>query len=365
MVVEQFAGDHGTQTADVTNTLVGLGNGSQALANHFTQTQTAGQQLLFLEHLHHRQGCCAGQRTTGIGAAQSTGRQCVHDLGTATHASDRETTGNRLGKSGQVRRHAHLFHGKEGAGTAGAGLYFVGHQQNTVLITQGAQTLHKGRAGDIKAALTLDRFNNYCGDVTRLGIVLEHPLDTGDGVIFADAMQRAGELGAEHATGHQTHARRVGRDLAGHRQGHHGAAVIATGEGNYTGTTGRCPGNLHGVFQSLGAGRDQQGFLGKVAGHPGVDFLAQFDVGLIGQHLKTGMGIQIQLALDRINHLGVSMTGIEHRDATGKVDKLSAFHIPDAGIFRALDKNRMNLADTPGHGILPALHQTFIGLAHI
>ncbi|MDT4872704.1 hypothetical protein FQZ97_1079030 [compost metagenome] len=84
-----------------------------------------------------------------------------------------------------------------------------------MLITERAQTLHEFFRRDVETTLALHRFDDDGGDVARLGVVLENPLDAGDGVVSADAVQFAGVLGAEHAAGHQAHAGRVGIDLAG------------------------------------------------------------------------------------------------------------------------------------------------------
>ncbi|MNY09054.1 hypothetical protein D3C86_1419450 [compost metagenome] len=177
-------------------------------------------------------------------------------------------------------------------------------------------------------------------------------------------MQFAGIDGAVHAAWHQAHAGGVGYFLAGQRQGHHGAAVVAAGEGDHPGATGGGTGDLHRVFHGFGTGGDQQGLLGEVARHPGVDLLAQLDVGLVGQHLEAGVAEFAQLLLHRGDDFRVQVAGVEHRDAAGEVDELAALDVGDRGVLRPVGEDRMDLADAARDGGAAALHQGFVGFAH-
>src|SRR5690606_20369076 len=174
-----------------------------------------------------------------------------------------------------------------------------------------------------------------------------------------------GEARAKHPAWHQAHAGGVGHDLAGHRQGHHGAAVVAAGEGDDAGPAGGGAGNLHRVFQGLGAGGDQQRLLGEGTRHQRIDALAQFHIGLVGHHLETGVGVQLQLTLYRLDHLRVTVAGVEHGDAAGKVDVLAPFHIPDGRVLGALDEDRVDLPHTTGYGLLTPLHEGFVAIYHV
>lgn len=75
---------------------------------------------------------------------------------------------------------------------AGASLYFAGDQQDAVLVTKGAQTLHEGLGAGVEVAFILHRFDDDCGDVLGLGIVPEDTLDVGDRVILAHVVQFVG-----------------------------------------------------------------------------------------------------------------------------------------------------------------------------
>ncbi|MNC37131.1 hypothetical protein D3C75_856860 [compost metagenome] len=233
-----------------------------------------------------------------------------------------------------------------------------------MLVAQRTQALHEFLRCGVEAALALHRLDDDGGDVARLGIVLEHPLDAGDGLVNADPVQLAGIDGAVHAARHQAHAGGVGHLLAGQRQGHHGAAVVAASEGDHPAAAGGGAGDLHRVFHRLRAGGDQQGLLGEVARHQGVDLLAQLDVRLVGQHLETGVGKLAELRLHRGDHLGMQVAGVEHGDAAGEVDELATLDVDHGAVLGVVGDDRVDRADATGNCRLAALHKGFVALAH-
>ena len=136
------------------------------------------QQVFLLENVQHGQRRGAGNRAAGIGAAQAACRGGVHHLGAAHHAGDRVATGHGFGHGDHVRRDAALLDGKPGAGAAGAGLNFVGNQQNAVLVAQGAQALQKLGGGHIEAAFALHRFHDDGGHAAGFDVVLENAIQS-------------------------------------------------------------------------------------------------------------------------------------------------------------------------------------------
>src|SRR5690606_28524537 len=123
-------------------------------------------------------------------------------------------------------------------------------------------------------------------------------------------------------------------------------------------------GDLHRVFDGFRATGDQQSLLGEVSRYARGDLLAELDIGFVGQHLKAGMAQLGQLLLYGSDHFGVQMTGVEHRNAAGEIDVLTAFDVPHRGVFRALCEDRVNLADATRDGSHAALHQRLVGFAH-
>ena len=86
----------------------------------------------------------------------------------------------------------------------------------------------------------------------------------------------------------------------------------------------------------------------------GVQAFGQFHVGLVGQHLETGVGVVVELVLDGLDDGGVAVAGVEHRDAPGEIDVAPAFHVPYLGVFAALDEDLVGVADTTRDGCLAA-----------
>ncbi len=171
-----------------------------------------------------------------------------------------------------------------------------------------------------------------------------------------------GKARMEHAAREGPEAQLVGCDLAGHAQRHQRAAVVAAGEADHARPAGVGAGDLDRVFQRLGAAGQQQRLLGKVARRQRVQLLGQFDIGLVGQHLEAGVGVQLQLCLDCLDHLRVAVAGVEHGDAAGKVDVALALDVPDLGVVGAGGEDGVGVADTAGHrGVAPG-HQLGVGL---
>ena len=65
------------------------------------------------------------------------------------------------------------------------------------------------------------------------------------------------------------------------------------------GAAGGDAGDLDRVLDRLGAGRDEDRALLEVAGHEGVQPLAEADVVLVGQDLVAGVGEAVELAAGR------------------------------------------------------------------
>ena len=55
---------------------------------------------------------------------------------------------------------------------------------------------------------------------------------------------------------------------------------------------------------------------------------SQRDIAFVGEDLETGVGELLQLLLYRSDHFRMAMAGIEHRDATAKIDITVPFNIP-------------------------------------
>ncbi len=233
-----------------------------------------------------------------------------------------------------------------------------------MLVTQFTQTLHERFRRDVETALALHRLDDDGRDITRLGIVFEDAFDARNGVVITDAVQFVREQRTEHTAWHQAHAGRVRHDFAGQAQGHHGAAVVGAGEGDHAGTAGRGTRDFHGVFNGFRTGGDQQGFLGEVAWHLGVDFFAQLHVRLIGQYLEARVGQLVQLLGHGGDDFRVHVAGVQHGNTAGEIDELATFNVGHGGVLCRLGEDRVNLANTAWYSGFAAFHQGCVGLAH-
>src|SRR5690606_8948654 len=62
--------------------------------------------------------------------------------------------------------------------------------------------------------------------------------------------------------------------------------------------------------------------------------------------------------------LRMQVSGIQHSDATGKVDEFAPFDVHYHAVTGTLGKDRMDLPHTTRNGGDTALHQGLVGLAH-
>jgi hypothetical protein len=63
------------------------------------------------------------------------------------------------------------------------------------------------------------------------------------------------------------------------------------------------------------------------------------------------MGEAIELRLDRLDHPGMAMSGVDHGNAGDKVDVAVSLDIPDLRIFRAFGVDLRHHADASRDGI--------------
>jgi hypothetical protein len=60
--------------------------------------------------------------------------------------------------------------------------------------------------------------------------------------------------------------------------------------------------------------------------------------------------VEVELLLDRLDHVGMAVTGVEHGDAAGKVHVSSAFHIPHFRILPAGNEDLMGMSNAAWYG---------------
>ena len=185
----------------------------------------------------------------------------------------------------------------------------------------------------------MNRFNHDGRRAVRGDIGFEQRANGVQRGFFADAVQRVGERGAEHVARHWAEVILVGQHLAGHRQGHHGAAVEGAIERDDAGAASGGAGDLHGVFQRFGTGVHQHGLaLGATHGGEFAELLAQLHVGRVGDHRSAGVHHFLELCFDRRDDFRVAVAQVEHANAARKIDPAVAVGVPQLGVFGALGK---------------------------
>ena len=115
--------------------------------------------------------------------------------------------------------------------------------------------------------------------------------------------------------------------LAGEREAHHGAAVEAVFEADHGGAAGVAAGDLDRVLDRLGAGVDEEGLLGEVAGGERVELLGELDVALVSGDLEAHVQEGVELAADGGDDARVAMADVDAADASAEVDEAVAVEI--------------------------------------
>jgi len=138
--------------------------------------------------------------------------------------------------------------------------------------------------------------------------------------------------------------------------------VVAAGKGNHRAALGVRAGDLDGVFNGFCTSGQKQRLFIKVARCQRIETLGQFHIRLVGQHLKAGVGVQVDLRLDGFLDLRAAVAGVEHSNATGEVNVAPALHVPDFGVVATGDENFVTLADTTWNSGAATCHQGGIGL---
>src|SRR5205823_14722578 len=127
------------------------------------------------------------------------------------------------------------------SGAPGAGLHFIGHQQNAVLIADAPQLLQELGGSDNVSALALHRLNEDCGNLLRRQRGLEKLFFDETGAIYGVLLGIAAfRTPIEVRIGNMSYARNQGKEAAallrlggGERERAHGASVEGAVEGDH------------------------------------------------------------------------------------------------------------------------------------
>ena len=158
-------------------------------------------------------------------------------------------------------------------------------------------------------------------------------------------VQRVGVRRAVDVAGERAEAERVGHGLEVHRHREVGAAVVRVLEHRDAGAAGVLAGDLDAVLDGLGAGVDQHGLLGEVAGGVLGEQLGDAHVLLVGRDGEQRVHDVGELRL-RGRHDGVvGVADRGHADARAEVDELVAVDVDQDRAVGARDVHREGAGD--------------------
>ena len=274
----------------------------------------------------------------------------VHDFGARHADAERHAGGDALGHADDVGLDAGVLDGPPLAGAAGAGLHFIGDEEDAVLVADAAQFLHEDGGSDDVAALALDGLDEDGGDFFGRERGLEELLfdvagaAEGEGFFFLRAAGTAaigvgvadvGDAGDER--GEAAPLLRLG---GGERKRAHGAAVESAEEGDDVLAAGVIAGELEGALDGLGAGVAVVEAVRAGHGRDGGEALGEgrrvFVVEVGAGHVDELGG----LLLDGGDDLRMAMAGRDDGDAGGEVEELVAVDVFDADAAAAFGDQR-------------------------
>src|SRR6266513_165583 len=237
-----------------------------------------------------------------VGSAKRAHAGCVHDFGAASDGGDGHATAERLRHGDQIRRDAEMFGSEPFAGAGEAGLHFVGDEENAVLATDALQQLEiAGRRND-EAAFAENGLGDHGGDGfgshRTLESVFEVMRESFRGGAFFGPVGIS-ERNAVDVASKGLEAGFIWMRLAGQRHGEKRAAMEGVFETNDGGALGIGTRDLDGVFDGLGPGVDEDGFLRKIAGSQRVQFFGNGNVALVGSDGEAEMQVLLELLADR------------------------------------------------------------------
>ena len=258
----------------------------------------------------------AGQRAAGEGGAVGAGGQGVGRVAPGAHRADGHAGAQLLGHGAGVGLHAVVLMGEQLAGTAGANLHLVEHQQDALLIAQIAQALKELLGGGTDAALALNGLGEDGANV--VAHLLLHGLQIVE-LSIAEALGQGGEpLGI------------VDDLLAGGGGGGQRAAVEGLQHGDdhialgVAVVHGVLTGQLDLTFVGLGAGVGEEHLLEAAVL---ADQLTDLDGGLVV--VVVGAVHQTLSPIQRLHNGGMVVAQAVDGDAAHKVQELVPVQVPD------------------------------------
>ena len=311
------------------------------------------------------EGCGAGERVAAERAADRAGRRSFHDFLTRDDGRERHAGGDGFRRCDDIRldtRFLPIFGSEHASRAAEAGLDFVCHEQDALLVADLADGLDPLDWRGDEAAFALQRLDDSGRDVLGRAALLKDLVELLDVVIDGLVIRHASrlavevwELGAIDAIGERAHADGIGF-LRRHRHRHQRAAVERAGEHDDVRALRERLCNLDGILVGLGAAVREIGFLLAAAHRCNLrELFGERDIAFMRHDVEHAVEIFLGLLLDGRNDLGMAMADVQHADAADPVEEMVAVEVFDDGTFGALHDDRIAAMDGARHDGLAAL----------
>src|SRR6266487_2769969 len=203
------------------------------------------------------------------------------------------------------------------AGASKTGLHFVGDEENAVLATDILKQLEIITRRNDEAALAENGLGDDGGDGFGSDGTLEGVFEIMRESFRCSTFFGAvgiGKRNAVNVAGKRLEAGFIGMRLAGERHSEKCATVESVLETNNGRTLGIGAGDLDGIFDGLGSGVQENGFLREIAGSQGVEFFRDGHVALVGSDGETEMQMFFELLADGGEHTRSAVADVEAAD---------------------------------------------------
>ena len=238
-------------------------------------------------------------------------------------------------------RHARVIRAEHLAGAADAGLHFVEHEQDPVLVAELPQALQEPVRRHEVAALALQRLDHDRRDFLRRHVALEQHADVIEHglALVAAREQRAVRIRVGHVrhAGHGREEARLLRVLAGReRQRAHGAAVEAAEEGDDAAALRHVARELQCALDRLRARLAEEGHARLADRHDRGEALGERGHLLVPVVARDVQEFPGRL-LDRFHDARMRVAGRADGDARCEIEEAVAVDVPGLGALAVRD----------------------------
>ena len=133
----------------------------------------ASNKVFFLHGFNSPKCCCTCDWVSTVSSAKARNVNRIHDFGTTSYASKRQSACNSLCCDNHVWHNIFMFYCKHVSGTCKTGLNFIGNEDNAVIGRILWKCWQESLRWDDEATFTLNRFDNDCSNVVRTDFFID------------------------------------------------------------------------------------------------------------------------------------------------------------------------------------------------